>query len=59
MNHNTLMHTELRVFILTDVRTYLNPRVPCETLLSTSMSTPTLKSSHKPRQTAKQQHGKV
>jgi hypothetical protein len=41
-------HTGCRGFILTEARTCINPCVPCILLFSVSMSTPTLKSSHKP-----------
>jgi hypothetical protein len=47
-----LMHTGRRVFILTEAQTYLNPYVPCVPLFSMSVSTPTLKSSHKPQRVA-------
>jgi hypothetical protein len=40
------MHIGRRVFILTKARTCIHPRVPGIPLFSTSVSTPTLKSSH-------------
>jgi hypothetical protein len=43
------MHTGCSVFIVTEARTCINPRVSCVTLFFTSVSTSTLKSSHKPR----------
>jgi hypothetical protein len=43
-------HTRRRVFILMDAQTCTNPHVPSILLFSTSVSTPSLKSSHKPRQ---------
>jgi hypothetical protein len=46
-NHNTLTHTGHKAFILTEARTYLNLHVPCGPLFSGSVSTHTLKSSHK------------
>jgi hypothetical protein len=46
------MHTGRRVCILTEARTYINPRVPCVPLFSMFVSTPTLKSSQKPQQLA-------
>jgi hypothetical protein len=47
MNHNTLTHTGHRIFILMEVRTCIYPRVSCVPLFFASVSTPTLKSSHK------------
>jgi hypothetical protein len=47
-----LTHTRRRVFILMEAQTYINPRVSCVPLFSMSVSTPTLKSSHKSRQLA-------
>jgi hypothetical protein len=41
------MHTGRRVFIRKEARTYLNPCVSRVPLFFASMSTPTLKSSHK------------
>jgi hypothetical protein len=39
-------HTGRRVFVLTEAQTCINPHVPCVPLFFTSVSTPTLKSSH-------------
>jgi hypothetical protein len=52
MNHNTPTHTRHRFFIRMEAWTCINHRVPCMPLFSAFMSTPTLKSSHKPRQLA-------
>jgi hypothetical protein len=46
-NHNTPTQTERRVFIRMEARTYLNPFVSHVPLFFASMSTPTIKSSHK------------
>jgi hypothetical protein len=45
-----LTHIGHRVFMLMEDRTCINPHVPCAPLFSISVITPTLKSSHKPRQ---------
>jgi hypothetical protein len=46
------MHTGHRVFILTEAQTCINTHVSCMPLFFVSVSTPTRKSSHKPRQLA-------
>jgi hypothetical protein len=46
-NHNTPTHVGHRVFIRKRARTYLNPHAHRIQLLLASVSTPTLKTSHK------------
>jgi hypothetical protein len=46
-NHNTPTYTGWRVVVLWEARTCLNSHVPHVPLFFTSVSTPTLKSSHK------------
>jgi hypothetical protein len=46
-NQNTSVHTRSRVFICREAQTCQNPRVPCVPLFFASVSTHTLKSSHK------------
>jgi hypothetical protein len=46
-NQNTSTHTGRRLFICKEIQTCPNPHVPHVSLFFTSVSTPTLKSSHK------------
>jgi hypothetical protein len=47
-DHNTTDAHMMKGFYPHEARTWINPRVSCILLFSTSVSTPTLKSSHKP-----------